>query len=84
VLATASFIFLVQNGRPTDFDWLWFDFTMPLWVTLLGALAVGALLVVTALAVHRRRRRRIARREQAAARLEDALGREPPSPAEPG
>jgi uncharacterized integral membrane protein len=78
VLATATFIFLVQNGRPTDFDWLWFDFTLPLWIALLGALAVGALLVVSALAVHRRRRRRIERRDQAAARLEDALGRERP------
>jgi uncharacterized integral membrane protein len=77
-LATATFIFLVQNRQATDFDWLWFDFTLPLWIALLGALGVGALLVVTALAVHRRRRRRIARREQAAARLEDALTSERP------
>jgi uncharacterized integral membrane protein len=81
VLATATFIFLVQNGQPTDFDWLWFDFTLPLWVVLLGALVVGALLVVAAVAVHHRRRRRIARREQAAARLEDALTAERPPPA---
>ena len=81
VLATAAFIFLVQNGQPTDFDWLWFDFTLPLWIALLGALVVGALLVVAALAVHHRRRRRIARREQAAARLEDALTAERPPPA---
>ena len=78
-LATAAFIFLVQNAQPTEFDWLWFDFTLPLWIALLGALVVGALLVVAALAVHQRRRRRIARREQAAARLEDALtGERPP------
>jgi uncharacterized integral membrane protein len=78
-LATAAFIFLVQNGQPTDFDWLWLDFTLPLWIALLGALVVGALLVVAAFAVHRRRRRRIARRERAAARLEDALtGERPP------
>lgn len=80
VLATATFIFLVQNGQPTAFDWLWFDFTLPLWIALLAALAVGALLVVAALAVHRRRRHRIARREQAAARLEDALSAEGPPP----
>jgi uncharacterized integral membrane protein len=84
-LATAAFIFIVQNGQPTDFDWLWFDFTLPLLIALLGALVVGALLVVAALAVHRRRRRRIARREQAAARLEDALTgeRTPRGPGEP-
>jgi len=72
-LATAVFVFLVQNRRPTRFAWLWFDFTLPLWVALVGALVAGALLVVAALAVHRRRRRRIARRADAAARLEDAL-----------
>jgi uncharacterized integral membrane protein len=80
VLATATFIFLVHNGQPIAFDWLWFDFTLPLWIAVLGALAVGALLVVAALAVHRRRRQRIARREQAAARLEDALSAEGPPP----
>jgi uncharacterized integral membrane protein len=79
VLATATFVFLVQNRQSTEFDWLWFDFTLPLWVALVGALVTGALLVLTALAVHRRRRRRIARREQAASRLEDALVGEPPA-----
>jgi uncharacterized integral membrane protein len=73
VLATATFIFLVQNRQATQFDWLWFDFTLPLWVALVGALGVGALLVVTGVLVHGRRRRRITRREQAAARLEDAI-----------
>ena len=77
-LATATFIFLVQNRRSTRFDWLWFDFTLPLWVALVGALVVGALFVVAGLAVHRRRVRRIARREQAAARLSDALPGEAP------
>ena len=78
-LATAAFIFLLQNGQETEFDWLWFDFRMPLWIALAGALVVGALLVVAAWAVHRRRRRRIARREQAASRLEDALVGERPA-----
>ena len=79
LLATATFIFLVQNRGSTEFDWLWFDFTLPLWVALVGALVTGALLVVTALAVHARRRHRIARREQAASRLEDALVGEQPA-----
>jgi uncharacterized integral membrane protein len=83
-LATATFIFLVQNRQATDFDWLWFDFTLPLWVALVAALVVGAVLVVWALAVHHHRRRRITRREQAAARLEDALVPDSPDPARPG
>jgi O-antigen ligase len=41
----------VQNNRSTDFEWLWFDFTLPLWTVLVGTLVVGALLVLTALAV---------------------------------
>jgi len=73
VLATATFVFLVQNRRATRFGWLWFHFTLPLWVALVGALVVGAVLVVIALVVHALRRRRIARRDQAAARLEDAI-----------
>ena len=72
-LAVATFIFLVQNNGPTDFEWLWFDFELPLWAALVGALVTGALLVLTALAVHRRRRRRIGRRDRAAGRLEQAL-----------
>ena len=72
-LAVATFIFLVQNSGPTDFEWLWLDFELPLWAALVGALVVGAVLVLLALAVHRRRRRRIGRRERAAGRLEEAL-----------
>jgi uncharacterized integral membrane protein len=83
-LAVATFIFLVQNGGRTEFEWLWFDFTLPLWVALVAALVVGAVLVVWALAVHHHRRRRITRREQAAARLEDALVPDSPDPARPG
>jgi len=79
MLATATFIFLVQNRGSTRFHWLWFDFHLPLWIALVAALVTGAVLVVSAFAVHRRRRRRIARREQAASRLEDALVGEPPT-----
>jgi uncharacterized integral membrane protein len=79
LLATATFIFLVQNRGSTRFHWLWFDFHLPLWIALVAALVIGAVLVVTAFAVHRRRRHRIARREQAASRLEDALVGERPA-----
>jgi uncharacterized integral membrane protein len=77
-LAVATFIFLVQNSGRTEFEWLWFDFTLPLWFALVGALVTGALLILTALAVHARRRRRIGRRERAAGRLEQAIASEPP------
>jgi uncharacterized integral membrane protein len=84
-LAVATFIFLVQNNGRTEFEWLWFDFTLPLWIALVGSLVTGALLILTALAVHARRRRRIGRRERAAGRLEEAIASEPPpQPAPPG
>jgi uncharacterized integral membrane protein len=82
-LAVATFIFLIQNNRPTDFEWLWFDFELPLWSALVGALVIGAVLVLTALAVHHRRRRRIGRRDRAAGRLEEALVGEPGDPGGP-
>lgn len=79
-LAVTTFVFLLQNNGTTDFEWLWFDFELPLWTALVGALVTGALLVLTALAVHRRRKKRIGRRERAAGRLEEALaGGEPES-----
>lgn len=82
-LAVATFIFLVQNGGRTEFEWLWFDFTLPLWIALVGALVTGALLVLSVLAVRARRRRRIGRRERAAGRLEQAIASEPAPRREP-
>ncbi|HLM62971.1 MAG TPA: hypothetical protein VK306_01625 [Acidimicrobiales bacterium] len=73
LLTVAAVIFVVQNNRATDFEWLWLDFSLPLWTVLVGTLVVGALLVISALAVHQRRRRRITRRRAATGRLRDAL-----------
>jgi uncharacterized integral membrane protein len=81
LLTIAAVIFVVQNNRSTDFEWLWFDFTLPLWTVLVGTLVVGALLVLTALAVHRWRKRRIARRRAATGRLREALVTEDDAPA---
>jgi uncharacterized integral membrane protein len=73
VLTVAAAIFVIQNNRTTEFDWLWFDFELPLWTALLGAVAVGVVLVVVLFAVHDRRQRRIGRRRDAAGRLRKAL-----------
>jgi uncharacterized integral membrane protein len=73
LLTVAAVIFVVQNNRATDFEWLWLDFSLPLWIVLVGTLVVGALLVLSALAVHHRRRRRISRRRAATGRLRHAL-----------
>jgi uncharacterized integral membrane protein len=73
VLTVAAAIFVIQNNRTTEFDWLWFDFELPLWTALLGAVGVGVVLVVVLFAVHDRRQRRIGRRRDAAGRLRKAL-----------
>ena len=74
VVAVAAAVFVIQNNQSTQFDWLWFDFEVPLWTALLGAMAVGVALVVIALVVQERRQRRIGRRQDAAGRLRRALG----------
>ena len=75
VVTVAAMIFVLQNRQSTTFDWLWFDFELPLWIALLGAVGVGVVLVLTILAVHVRRRRRIGRRRDAAGRLRQAVAR---------
>jgi uncharacterized integral membrane protein len=74
LVAVAAAVFVVQNAQSTEFDWLWLDFELPLWTALLGAMAVGVLLVMLAFVVHERRVRRISRRRDAAGRLRRALG----------
>jgi uncharacterized integral membrane protein len=73
VLTVAAAIFVIQNNQTTEFDWLWFDFELPLWTALLGAVGAGVVLVVVLFAVHDRRQRRIGRRRDAAGRLRRAL-----------
>jgi uncharacterized integral membrane protein len=76
LLAVAAIVFIVQNAQSTEFDWLWLDFELPLWTALVGAMAVGVILVVVVFAVHERRQRRISRRQDAASRLRRAIGPE--------
>jgi uncharacterized integral membrane protein len=80
VLTVAAVVFVVQNSGATDFEFLWFDFSLPLWTVLVGTLAVGVLLTLAAFGLHRRRRRRIGRREEATGRLERALTTDDPDP----
>ena len=73
LVTVAALIFVLQNSQSAQFDWLWFEFDIPMWTALLGSVAVGVILVLTAFAVHRRRRRRIGRRTEATQRLRQAI-----------
>ena len=54
-------IFIIQNTDDVKFDFLWIDFTWPLWVYTLVVALCGAL-VWFGLGVMRRHRRRVERR----------------------
>jgi hypothetical protein len=55
VIALAALLFVLQNTNSTKFEFLWFDFSMPLWVMLLVFAGVGAIVFY---GVQRRQRRR--------------------------
>jgi uncharacterized integral membrane protein len=55
-------IFMLQNRDDIRVDFLWWDFTWPLWLVILVSAVVGAL-VWFGLGVLRRHRRREERRE---------------------
>lgn len=55
VLLVVALLFVFQNTNDARFDFLWFDFTAPLWLMLLGSMVVGG---VIALGAARRRRKR--------------------------
>jgi uncharacterized integral membrane protein len=73
IATVAAVIFMIQNGQSTQFDWLWFNFDLPLWTVLIGGIAIGVALLAAVLVVHWYRQRRIDRRQQAGGRLHRAL-----------
>jgi uncharacterized integral membrane protein len=46
LLALLMLVFILQNGHDVDFEFLWFDFTLPAGGAMLLAAVVGGLLVV--------------------------------------
>jgi uncharacterized integral membrane protein len=59
----ALLVFMIQNTEDVTVDFLFWSFTWPLWLLILVAALVGAL-VWFGLGVLRRHRRRTARREE--------------------
>ena len=55
VLAVFALLFVFQNTADTQFSFLWFEFTTPLWTMLLLSMALGGVILWGAA---RRRRRR--------------------------
>lgn len=80
-LSVAAAVFVIQNSQSARFEWLWFDFEVPMWTALLGAVTAGVVLVLTIIAVHQHRRRRIGRRTEATQRLRRAIGPDRSAPA---
>jgi uncharacterized integral membrane protein len=57
-IGLAALLFIVQNTERVDFNFLWFEFSWPLWIMLVVFMAVGAIVFY---GVARRRRSRRAR-----------------------
>lgn len=55
VIGLAALLFVLQNTNSTRFEFLWFDFDMPLWVMLVLFAGVGAI-VLYGVQVRRRKR----------------------------
>jgi uncharacterized integral membrane protein len=50
-------IFVAQNTEDVLFEFLWFNFTIPLWLVLVGVFVLGAIVGQAAMWWRRRRRR---------------------------
>jgi len=64
LLAAAAALLVIQNGESARINWLWMEFSAPLWLVLLLTLVAGGLVWETLkMAVRRGRRLRQERRE---------------------
>jgi uncharacterized integral membrane protein len=59
IVALAIGAFVGQNTKKVKIDWLFLDFSAPLWLVILAVLIIGALLdrLATVIVRHRRNRR---------------------------
>lgn len=58
IVLIAAVLFVLQNTEEVPFNFLWFEFTWPLWIILVAAMVAGAVIFWGAAARRRRRRRR--------------------------
>lgn len=74
LIAVAAVIFIVQNHDSVALDWLIFDWRMPLWIALCGAILVGLLAYPLAVMAFHGLRQRSERRMQATDELRRRVG----------
>lgn len=65
LIGVAALLFVLQNTQDVDFEFLWFNFSWPLWIMLVVFMVVGA---IVAYGIGRRRRSRKARAAERDAR----------------
>lgn len=58
IVAIAAVLFVFQNTEEVPFNFLWFEFTWPLWIILVAAMLAGAIIFWGAAARRRRRKRK--------------------------
>ncbi len=64
ILAVSAVLFVAQNTQSVELHWLFFDWSMPLWITLLVALLAGAAIYPLAAVELRRIREHRTRRQE--------------------
>lgn len=62
LLALSTTLLIVQNSESANLDWLWLDFSAPLWLLLFLSAVSGAILAVLTPPIWRRARNRNAAR----------------------
>ena len=45
IIGLVALLFVFQNTQEVEFEFLWFDFSMPLWTMLIGFGLVGAVVL---------------------------------------
>lgn len=63
VIGIIALLFVLQNTEETEFDVLWFNFSLPLWIMLVLFMVAGAII---AYGITRRLKSRKARKEKRA------------------
>jgi uncharacterized integral membrane protein len=57
VIAVVALLFVFQNAEDVKFEFLWFDFEMPMWIMLILFAGVGAIVLYGLQRRHRRKQR---------------------------
>jgi len=72
IIGLIALLFVLQNTERAEFNFLWFEFGLPLWIMLLIFMAAGAIIAYgITRRIKSRKKRRAKRAEEAAAEADE-------------